>query len=383
MRIGLVTPYSWTVPGGVNHHIANLAAQLERRGHEAWILGPVGGPGRSRQSLPERFIAVGSAVPFPSNGSKAYVNTCFWMLQRMERILANNVFDVLHCHEPCTPSVSASVVLRRNAPVVGTFHAALNDSILYRYLYPVAKKVIESLAVKIAVSEAAKAYVEARFGGEYRIIPNGVPVERYRPAREGPRVPGRILFIGRAEPRKGLGVLLRAFVKVRQYRPDATLVLVGPVWAQVHELVDRPNSGLTWPIPGIAALGRVPDEVKVAEMAAAEVLCVPSLEGESFGIVLAEGMAAGIPVVASDLPGYRSVLRGGKAGVLVPPRDHERLAEALLALLADEDLRCKLSQIGVSVAEELSWEKVADQVIEAYEDALTLAAREPSFACAK
>lgn len=374
MRIGLVTPYSWTVPGGVNDHIANLAHQLELRGHEPWILGPVGGPGRSRQRLPERFITVGSAVPFPSNGSKAYVNTCFWMLQRMERILANNPFDVLHCHEPCTPSVSASTVLRRNAPVVGTFHAALNDSILYRYLYPVARKIVEALAVKIAVSEAAKEYVEARFGGTYRIIPNGVPVERYAAARTGERVPGRILFIGRAEPRKGLLVLLRAFVRLRARRPDATLVLVGPRWAQVHQLVERPDSGLTWPIPGIAALGRVPHDTKVAEMGAAEVLCVPSLEGESFGIVLAEGLAAGLPVVASDLPGYRSVLRNGQVGVLVPPRDHVALAAALEAVLADETRRRRLSEAGLVVADELAWERVAAQVIETYEIAVEMGA---------
>ena len=379
MRVGLVTPYSWTVPGGVNDHIANLAYQLERRGHEPWVLGPVGGPGRSRQQLPERFIPVGSAVPFRSNGSKAYINTCFWMLQRMERILAANPFDILHCHEPCTPSVSASVVMRRNAPVVGTFHAALSDSLLYRYLHPLAKWVIESLTVRIAVSDAAKEFVEARFGGEYRIIPNGVAVERYRAAREGQRLPGRILFIGRAEPRKGLGVLLRAFVRLRERHPEATLVLVGPMWAHVHALADRPGSGLPWPIPGIAALGRVTDEVKVAEMATAEVLCVPSVEGESFGIVLAEGLAAGLPVVASDLPGYRSVLRDGRAGVLVPPGDDEELARALHALLADEARRRALAEAGTVVAEELSWERVADQVIRAYEDALELAASVPSL----
>lgn len=372
MRIGLVTPYSWTVPGGVNDHIANLAHQLELCGHEPWILGPVGGPGRSRQRLPERFIPVGSAVPFPSNGSKAYVNTCVWMFQRMERILGNNQFDVLHCHEPCTPSVAACTVLRRNAPVVGTFHAALDDSILYRYLYPWARKIIDALAVKIAVSEAAKEYVAARFGGTYRIIPNGVPVDRYEAARGGECTPGRILFIGRAEPRKGLLVLLRAFVRLRELRPDATLVLVGPRWAQVHELVESPESGLRWPIPGIAALGRVSHDAKVEEMASAQVLCVPSLQGESFGIVLAEGLAAGLPVVASDLPGYRSVLKDGRVGVLVPPRDHVALAGALLDILADEDRRAMLTAAGVKVAEELAWERVAAQVMETYEEAVEM-----------
>ena len=373
MRIGLVTPYSWTVPGGVNDHIANLAHQLELRGHEPWVLGPVGGPGRSRQRLPERFIPVGSAVPFPSNGSKAYVSTCFWMPQRMERILANNIFDVLHCHEPCTPFVAAAAVLKRNAPVVGTFHAALDDSVLYRYLYPVAKKIIEALAVRLRSQKPPK-HVEPRFGGTYRIIPNGVPVDRYvlgtsRQARAGQ---DSIHWSARAAQRAP--VLLRAFVRLRLARPDATLVLVGPRWAQVRQLVERSDSGLSWPIPGIAALGRVPHDVKVAEMGAAEVLCVPSLQGESFGIVLAEGLAAGLPVVASDLPGYRSVLRDGSAGVLVPPRDHLMLADTLVGVLNDPMLRRELVATGLKVADELAWERVAAQVLETYEEAIEIGA---------
>lgn len=370
MRVGLVSPYSWTVPGGVNDHITNLAQQLEEHGHEPWILAPVGGPGRSRQRLPERFIPVGSAVPVPSNGSRAYVNACFWMLPRMERILADNPFDVIHAHEPCTPSVSASCVLRRNAPVVGTFHAALEDSALYRYLFPVAKKVIEALAVRIAVSEAAKEYVYARFPGPYRIIPNGVPIEKYVPARSGRKVPGRILFIGRAEPRKGLLYLLQAFVRLKERMPEATLVMVGPRWSQVQELVNRQDSGMEWPIPGIAPLGRVSQEVKVQEMAPAQVLCIPSLEGESFGIVLAEGLAAGIPVVASDLPGYRSVLKDGRLGVLTPPRDARALEQALGRLLQDEDQRRRLRAIGLAAVEDLSWRRVAEQVMETYEEAV-------------
>jgi len=255
---------------------------------------------------------------------------------------------------------------------VGTFHAALDDSILYRYLHVWARKIIDALAVKIAVSEAAKEYVAARFGGTYRIIPNGVPVDLYEMAREGERIPGRILFIGRAEPRKGLLVLLRAFAQLRLQRPDATLVLVGPRWSQVHGLVERSDSGLTWPIPGIAALGRVSHEVKVEEMGSAEILCVPSLQGESFGIVLAEGLAAGLPVVASDLPGYRSVLKDGRVGVLVPPRDHVALATTLLETLADTDGRATLTANGIEAAEELAWERVAARVMETYQEAVEI-----------
>lgn len=370
MRVGLVSPYSWSVPGGVNDHIINLAHQLEGRGHEPWILAPVGGPGHSRQQLPERFISLGSAVPVPSNGSRAYVNTCLWILPRMERILAEHPFDVMHAHEPCTPAAAGAAVLRHNAPVVGTFHAALEHSLYYRYLFPIAKKIIESLAVRIAVSEAAKEYVHARFPGDYRIIPNGVPIEKYVSARAGEKVPGRILFIGRAEPRKGLFYLLQAFVELQKGLPDATLVMVGPTWAQVQELVSRADSGMDWPIPGIAALGRVSQEVKVREMGAAEVMCVPSLEGESFGIVLAEAMAAGVPVVASDLPGYRSVLQDGRLGVLTPPRDAPSLTAALDGLLRDEAHRRRLRAAGLEAVDDLSWSRVAGRVIAAYEEAV-------------
>jgi len=289
----------------------------------------------------------------------------------MERILGEHPFDVMHAHEPCTPAAAGAAVLRRNAPVVGTFHAALEHSLYYRYLFPIAKKIIESLAVRIAVSEAAKEYVHARFPGDYRIIPNGVPVEKYAPARLGDKVSGRIIFIGRAEPRKGLFYLLQAFVALRRSMPDATLVMVGPSWAQVQELVSRPDSGMEWPIPGIAPLGRVSQEVKVQEMAAAEVMCVPSLEGESFGIVLAESMAAGVPVVASDLPGYRSVLKDGTLGVLTPPRDAESLTAALGGLLRDEARRRRLRAAGLEAVDELSWSRVADRVVAAYEDAIS------------
>ncbi len=379
MRIGLVSPYSWSVPGGVNDHVANLAAQLEARGHEVFIMAPTGGAGhaRSRHVSHERFISVGIATPFKSNGSKAYCNPSPFMLLRMKRLLRKMNFDVVHLHEPCTPSVSASAVLQKplELPMVGTFHAALDDSPLYRHLYSLADRIIASLAVRIAVSEAAKEYVALRFPGEYRIIPNGVPVESYLPARRGMRTPGRIVFIGRAEPRKGVMVLLRAFKEVRERLPEATLVMVGPRWAQVQELVSRPGSGLEWPMPGIAALGRVSHESKLKEMSRAEVMCVPSLEGESFGIVLAEAMAAGLPLVASDLPGYRSVLRDGELGELTPVGGHTALADALCRLLSDSGRRAEFSRKGIEAAEELSWNRVAERVLETYDSAIEYQAR--------
>ena len=376
MRIGLVSPYSWTVPGGVNHHVEHLAEELEQRGHETWIIAPVGAltPARrhvdSRQHpMAERFIPVGSAVPVPSNGSMAYVNFSPQIVTRMDRAVRYGRFDVLHVHEPCTPAVSAMAVLLATSPVVGTFHAALEASGYYDSLRWVVAAVMKRLDVRVAVSEAAKAFPQSRFPGPYRIIPNGVPVEKYAPAVGAPKVRGRILFVGRAERRKGLGVLLQAFTLLRERAPHATLVIAGATRRQVLE-TDRNGTGPPTDLAGVEALGWVADEEKIAHLADAEIVCAPSLAAESFGIVLAEAMAAGVPVVASDLPGYRAVLRDGQAGRLTPPGDPFALADALYDLLQDEEERRRLAAAGSAAAAELSWGRITDSIVEAYEDAV-------------
>ena len=223
--------------------------------------------------------------------------------------------------------------------------------------------------VRIAVSEAARAFPQSRFPGAYRIIPNGVPVEMYAPAVGAPKVRGRILFVGRAERRKGLGVLLQAFTLLRRRVPHATLVVAGATRRQVLE-TERSGTGLPVDLAGVEALGWVADEEKIAHLAAAEIVCAPSLAAESFGIVLAEAMAAGVPVVASDLPGYRAVLRDGQAGRLTPPGDPVALADALYGMLEDQEERQRLAAAGSAAAAELSWSRITGRIIEAYEDAL-------------
>ena len=374
MRVGLVSPYSWTVPGGVNHHVEHLAEELDARGHETWIIAPVGAvtPARRhvdsrRHTLTERFIPMGSAMPVPSNGSRAYVWVSPKVFGRMDRAVRYGRFDVLHVHEPCTPWVAGAAVLMATCPVVGTFHAALEKSALYDRLRFLADSVMRRIDVRIAVSEAARAFPQSRFPGPYRIIPNGVPVEMYAPAVGAAKAPGRILFVGRAEPRKGLGVLLQAFTLLRKRMPHATLVVAGATRRQVLE---TERNGLPVDMSGVEALGWVEDHEKVEHLARAEVLCAPSLAAESFGIVLAEGMAAGVPVVASDLPGYRAVLRDGEAGRLSPPGDPVALADALYRLLTDEEERRRLAAAGIAAAAELSWSCVTDRIEEAYEDAV-------------
>ncbi len=378
MRVGLVSPYSWTVPGGVNHHIEHLAAELEERGHEPWIIAPVGAvtPARRavdgrRHAMAERFIPMGSAVPVPSNGSLAYVSLSPKVFPRIDRAIRYGRFDLLHVHEPCTPLVAAAAVLFATSPVVGTFHAALERSAYYDHIRATVAAIMRRIDVKIAVSEAARAFPQSRFPADYRIVPNGVPVEKYCPAIGAEKVPGRVVFVGRAERRKGLGVLLQAFTLLRERRPDATLVVAGATRAQVLES-GRDDSALPFDLGGVEALGWVEHEEKVAQLGRAEIVCAPSLAAESFGIVLAEGMAAGVPVVASDLPGYRAVLRDGRAGRLVPPGDPVALAAALDDLLGDAEERRRLAAAGTAAAAELAWSRVTDQVIQAYEDALAV-----------
>jgi phosphatidylinositol alpha-mannosyltransferase len=381
MRVGLVTPYSWTVPGGVNHHIENLAAELEARGHEPWIIAPVGVLSRSRrtvdsrrQQAAERFIPMGTAVPLPSNGSRSYISVNPRVVLRMDRAVRHGRFDVLHVHEPGVPSVSLAAVFLAACPVVGTFHAALESSLGYQYAPWLGRLGMDRLDVRIAVSEAAREFPARMFPGDYRIIPNGVTVEKYASAVGAAKVKGRVFFIGRAEKRKGLGVLLHAFARLRRRLPHATLVIAGATRRQALE-ASRLAYGPPLDLEGVSALGWVADDEKVAHLAQAEVVCAPSLAAESFGIVLAEAMAAGVPVVASDLPGYRSVLRDGEAGRLVPPGEPALLAEALYEVLGDEDQRRRLAAAGLVAAERLSWTRVTDEIVAAYEDALAVGDR--------
>jgi phosphatidyl-myo-inositol alpha-mannosyltransferase len=387
VRIGFVSPYSWTVPGGVNQHIEHLAEELEARGHEPWIIAPVGAltPRRRsvdsrRQRAAERFIPMGSAIPVPSNGSRAYVNFDLRVAFRMDRAVRQMKFDVLHVHEPCTPVVAMAAVALATCPIVGTFHAALDSSAWYTTMEFVARQLMERIDVRIAVSPAAKAYPARLFPGDFRIIPNGVSVEQYAPAVGGTKVPGRVLFIGRAERRKGLAVLIQAFAQLRRRRPDATLVVAGANRQQVIDAVRaaqgaRSVQGLGADLAGVEPLGWVDDDEKVRQLAAAEVVCAPSLTAESFGIVLAEGMAAGVPVVASDLPGYRAVLKDGACGRLVAPDEPALLAEALHEVLGDPLLRMRLVSAGLEAAQKLAWSTVTDEILRAYEDALRVGDR--------
>ena len=372
MRIAIVSPYDWAVPGGVNEHTAYLVNHLEAQGHEVWVIAPLGKSGRATLPLPSHFVSVGRTFPVRANGSVAHVNVWPFMLQTMSRILGRIQPDVVHVHEPAVPAAAAAATLVARAPVVGTFHAAGKPYQYYGRFLPLARRVIQCLAVRIAVSPAARECVAAHFPGEYRIIPNGIDVHMFAAARDGQRIPGRVVFIGRPEPRKGLDVLLKAFLALHREMPHTSLALVGPTEGELRALATRLDCDRSVALAQVHALGRIPDEEKIQQMRHAEVLCAPSLDGESFGIVLVEAMASGVPVVASDLPGYRAVLREGKGGLLVPPGNSSALQDALRTLLYDEELRTSLREAGIAIAEQHSWENLVPQVIKVYEEAIAL-----------
>ncbi len=372
MRLAIVSPYDWNVPSGVNSHISSLVGQLERRGHDVWIIAPAGTVTRAAKDLPEKFILAGRTIPVPSNGSIAHTSVWPFMLQKFDRIYAREHFDLVHVHEPHSPAVASAAALSAKAPLVATFHAAGFASNYYERWRPLAARIHECITVRIAVSEAARECVFSHFPNDYRVIPNGIDVHRYAPARDGEKVQGRILFLGRPEPRKGLAVLIEAFGKLRERLPGTTLTLIGPTIEELRALLPHSNGNGADKLRGIQALGRVSHADKIEQMRSAEVLCAPSLGGESFGIILTEAMAAGLPVVASDIPGYRAVMAEGAAGVLVPPGDVAALQNALFNTLGNVALRLELTLGGIQRAERYSWDRVSNQVEEAYEDAMAL-----------
>jgi phosphatidylinositol alpha-mannosyltransferase len=356
MRVALVCPYSWNVPGGVQSHVAGLAGALQARGVAAEILAPAD----RRVSFPG-FVPLGRSVPILDNGSIVRVALDPASSARIARLVRSGRYDIVHLHEPMIPAVCLTALLASTRPLVGTFHMYASSRRWYRPFAPLARAAIPRLDARIAVSEAALLHVTRTCPGEYRIIPNGIDVASF--SAPGERAGGRILFIGRADPRKGLAVLLEAFSRL----PGTTeLELVG---VSPRELS---RAGRRLPPPAarrVSALGHVSDTERAALLARADVLCAPSLEGESFGIVLVEGMAAGVPVVASAIPGYVDVLPES-CGRLVPPGQPEALADALRLLLADGTLRARLGEAGRRAARRFDWQRVCTEVLEVYEEVL-------------
>ncbi len=375
MRIALVSPYSWTYQGGVNRHVEALAEQFIARGDHVRVLAPWDPPDRLTRRLhrsatpelrqqPDYLVPLGRSIGVGANGAVSNLSIFPEGLVRMRRELRSGAYDVIHVHEPPAPLISWDANTFRGAPVVGTFHAYATKPVPNHVASLLgARRVFNQLSARIAVSEAAAWTGRRWFGGDYTIVPNGVDVAA---AHQGPKTPSaelRLLFVGRAEERKGLPVLLAAFQALVEHVP-ARLTVVGADPAEVHSAIADPDLAAHVETPG-----KVSDAELWAALGEADLLCAPSLSGESFGMVLIEAMASGTPPVASAIAGYSDVVSDGVDGVLVPPADPQALGEELLALAHEPERRAALGAAGRASAERYAWPRVAEEVTEVYERA--------------
>ena len=360
MRVLQACPYDWNAPGGVQVHVRALAERLQARGHEVEVVTPAS----SRVSEPW-IRAVGRPLRVLYQGTVAPVCFSAASFRRIGAVLRSFRPDLVHAHEPIAPSTGMFAVLRARVPSVATFHSHAERSRLYDAAGPLLRVVSRRIDARVAVSEAAAAFARRRLGGEFRIVPNGVDVGAFSTEEPAPDLPpGRkVLWVGRLDPQKGFGVVLKAFARLSAELPDLQLVVAG----------DGRDRGAVQQLPSearsrVVMLGSVPHGLLPAYHAAADVFVAPALGQESFGMVLVEAMAAGVPVVASDIAGYREVVQDGVNGLLVPPDDASALAAAVRRVLGDPELAERLRDNGRARAETYSWERVTHQIESIYRE---------------
>ncbi|MBO0676656.1 glycosyltransferase family 4 protein [Mycolicibacterium sp. S2-37] len=361
MRIGMVCPYSFDVPGGVQSHVLQLAEVMRARGHEVSVLAP-SSPGAE---LPDYVVSGGKAVPIPYNGSVARLRFGPATHRLVKRWLAQGDFDVLHLHEPNAPSLSMLALQAAQGPIVATFHTSTTKSLTLSVFQGILRPYHEKIVGRIAVSDLARRWQMEALGSDAVEIPNGVDVASFAtaPLLPGYPRPGRtVLFLGRyGEPRKGMEVLLRALPALVARYPEVEILVVGR--GDEDELREQAGA-----LAGhLRFLGQVDDATKASAMRSADVYCAPNTGGESFGIVLVEAMAAGTAVVASDLDAFRRVLLDGAAGCLVPVDDADALAAALIGMLADDGLRERHIAAAADAVHRYDWSVVASQIMRVYE----------------
>jgi phosphatidylinositol alpha-mannosyltransferase len=351
VRIGLVCPYSLTIPGGVQGQVLALGRTLRVLGHDARVLAPCDGPPPDPGVTP-----LGKSVPTASNGSVAPLAPDPAAQLRTIRALRDEAFDVLHLHEPLCPGPTMTALLFHNAPVIGTFHRS-GDSAAYTLARPAVRWLARRMELRCAVSPDALETARRALGGQYDLLFNGIEVERFAKAEPYPTDGPTIFFVGRHEERKGLAILLDAL----RHLPVSVRVWVGGTGPQTEMLRARHGAD-----PRITWLGRLSDDEVGSRLAGADVFCAPSLRGESFGVVLLEAMAAGAAVVASSLDGYRNVVTDGMDAVLSPPGDVDALGAALARVLSDDVLRADLVVAGERRAQRFSMMRLAEEYMDRY-----------------
>jgi phosphatidyl-myo-inositol alpha-mannosyltransferase len=366
VKVGIVCPYDWSAPGGVQVHVRDLAVALQRLGHEVSVLAPCD----DDIELPPWVVSSGRPVSVSYNGSKAKVAFGPVSARRVRRWLREGGFDVLHVHEPASPSVSILSCWSARGPIVATWHSSMERSRALSAMYSLVQTALEKVSARIAVSEAARQTLVEHMGGDAVLIPNGVDCSAFVGAAPLPGWPGdggSLFFIGRIdEPRKGLQVLLAALPAIAEKHPGVRLLVAGP------GDVDEFRAELTPDVVDrVEFLGLVSEDVKARAFVSADVYVAPNTGGESFGIVLLEAMASGTPVLASDLEAFLRVTDEGRAGASFVNEDPDDLARVAIGLLDDAAERARLSREGLDRAREFDWETVARRVLEVY-DAVTV-----------
>jgi phosphatidylinositol alpha-mannosyltransferase len=368
MKVGLVSPYDYSHPGGVTEHIRHLGHWLRQLGHEVRTFAP-SSRRDAEHEIPD-FYRIGRVFPLPVNDSVARITLSFHLARRVSEIMDSERFDVLHFHEPLMPALPLTLLRMARAPHVGTFHAFAKSNLGYYYGRPILKPYVRHLDATIAVSEPARDFVCHYFPRlDPTVVPNGVDTQRFRPGltpihhlRDGCV---NVLFLGRLEKRKGLRDLLVAYRYLRERLPRTRLIIVGdgPLRGMVESFVA--SRGLE----NVVMAGYVPDRVLPRYHASADIFCSPATGRESFGIVLLEAMAAGLPVVATEIPGYLSVVEAGVDSLTVRPKSPVELGSALTVLARDALLRRRLGQAGLAKAQRYAWPTVAAGVLEVYQQA--------------
>jgi phosphatidylinositol alpha-mannosyltransferase len=361
MRIGMVCPYSFDVPGGVQSHVLQLAEVMRTRGHDVSVLAP----SSPHVDLPDYVVSGGKAVPIPYNGSVARLRFGPATHRKVKKWIVEGEFDVLHLHEPNAPSLSMLALMIAEGPIVATFHTSTTKSLTLSVFQSILRPWHEKIVGRIAVSDLARRWQMEALGSDAVEIPNGVDVASIAeaPLLDGYPRPGKsVLFLGRFdEPRKGMAVLLAGLPQLVAHHPDIEILIVGR--GDEDELSSEAGE-----VAGhLRFLGQADDAVKASALRSADVYCAPNTGGESFGIVLVEAMAAGTPVVASDLDAFRRVLLDGAAGCLVPVDDSAHLAQALIDVLGDDAAARRYVKTATEAVQRYDWSVVARQIMRVYE----------------
>ncbi len=368
MKIALVSPYDWAVPGGVNRHVFNLSQHFLRRGHEVTVVAPASK--RSGDEPPYLHVIGHSAIGLPASGSVANVSMSYNLSSRVKRLLAREQFDVVHIHEPFVPLLPFQFVRFSQATNIATFHAARDSgSRVYAFAQLILQPWWRRIHGRIAHSQTALDLIGKYFDDDFRIIPSGIDYARF--AEETPPIPRlmdakrNIVFVGRQEQRKGLPYLIEAFANLKAEMPETRLIIVGPdggIRPACERYIEENN------VQDVIFTDFVAEEDLPRYYRSGDVFCAPNTGHESLGLILLEAMASGVPIVASRIPGFAAVVKDGEHGLLVPPRDSDALCVALKRLLSDAGMREVMGRAAALHARSWSWDEVSSEVLAFYEE---------------